>query len=62
MQNYKFYFKDTDPDTGEISQEKTIAYLYCERTAAEFIKWAIEKYDEEPNREYICEKIKEDEK
>jgi hypothetical protein len=49
-------FKDTDPDTGNISQEMTIAT--CEKT--EHAKWIIEalyKHSEEPNRDFYREVI-----
>lgn len=51
-------FKDIDPDTGNISQEKVIAT--CETT--EQAKWLIEalyKHSDEPNRDFFREVVTE---
>jgi hypothetical protein len=46
-------FIDTDPDTGEISQEKTLAYTDEENHAMAIIG-AMGHADEEPNRTYFA--------
>jgi hypothetical protein len=48
-------FIDTDPDTGEISQEKTLAYSDEELHAMAIIA-AMSMADEEPNRTYFATK------
>ena len=46
-------FKDTDPDTGETSQEVEIARS-ADKKHADAIVWAMSHADEEPNREYFA--------
>lgn len=50
-------FKDTDPDTGEISQEMILAQS-DNPFHAEMICHALGVTDEEPNRVYFTTRIK----
>ena len=60
MEKYRLYFKDIDPDTGEISQIKDIATIKGTRNSLEWIKAALYSYDDNPNRDYYYEEIVKD--
>jgi hypothetical protein len=60
MENYNEYttlkheirFKDIDPDTGDISQDKLVCYT-SSKDIAEYVMALVMKAEEgEPNREY----------
>ena len=57
MKKYRLYFKDTDPDTGEISQMKDIGIIKAKIKSLEWIKAALYNYGDEPNRDYYYEEI-----
>ena len=56
---FKIKFKDIDPDTGEISQEKEIGTILCEEKNKEWIKAALYMYEiDNPNRDFYFEEEK----
>jgi hypothetical protein len=57
MAKYSLYFKDTDPDTGTISQTKLIATISSARNSLDWIKEALYNYGDSPNRDFYYYKI-----
>lgn len=59
---YQVWFKDIDPDTGEVSQEMLVANCK-EHIHADWIKnslefeWFSPKGANDPNREFIVKKL-----
>jgi hypothetical protein len=52
MGKYGLYFKDTDPDTGSISQTNSIATVSATENSLNWIKEALYNYDDDPNRDF----------
>lgn len=57
MKKYRLYFKDTDPDTGEVSQTKDIGIIKAKIKSLEWIKAALYSYGDDPNRDYYYEEV-----
>lgn len=57
MTKYKLYFKDVDPDTGDISQFKEIAKLECEENTLQWIIYSLNSEGMNPNRDFYYEEI-----
>lgn len=55
-EHWEVRYKDVDPDTGDISQDKPMALTLDIQHAAN-IALALNKVEEEPNREYYIRKI-----
>ena len=57
MTKYKLYFKDTDPDTGDISNFKQIAKLECEENTLQWIIHSLNFEGVNPNRDFYYVEI-----
>jgi hypothetical protein len=57
MTKYKLYFKDVDPDTGDISQFEEIAKLECEENTLQWIIYSLNSEGMNPNRDFYYEEI-----
>lgn len=49
-------FKDTDPDTGEITRVKKIATVLCEPKVLDYILHSL-SIEDDPNRDYEAEEV-----
>jgi hypothetical protein len=55
-EHYEIFYKDVDPDSGEIVANIPLALTYKESYAKQICK-ALEKIEYEPNRDFYYKKL-----